>query len=430
MRAQEEDVAGRRLDREVLVDRADRHAVGIEHHPVVAGLGDGAPPLSAARRAPRRARSRPFTASRWRWAPRGRGRSRPPMAAPPPRRSPGGQLGVGSRACAPARTSPRRRAPRRQATSATSCWARMSSGATGGSRRRADPPAPPRGGPCTRRARHASSDRAGRPACRRGGGWPAPPAGGTCRWPGASRSGRRARPARRRCPARARPLPPGPQVAGAQARLDDAPPRHREAARGARRRAARHPVVAVRRLVLPEPLRQQMGDPLGHLAGVDEDERRPVRGTCARDPVEDLATSARRSHRLELGGRELDRHVEVAGVPTVDDDRGWSVVVHAGQQARPPGRGDAGWPRGRCAGATRRSRSPVRRGARGSAPGDRERRSLQRIGLSATQRPLDLVATPAVRRARRPTTPRSSSTAATPTTSTWPLSSRPPSSRR
>ena len=39
--AEEEDVPRGRLDREVLVHRADRHAVGIEHDPVVAGLGDG-----------------------------------------------------------------------------------------------------------------------------------------------------------------------------------------------------------------------------------------------------------------------------------------------------------------------------------------------------------------------------------------------------
>ena len=40
--AEEEDVAGRGLDGEVLVDRADGDPVRIEHHPVVARLGDGA----------------------------------------------------------------------------------------------------------------------------------------------------------------------------------------------------------------------------------------------------------------------------------------------------------------------------------------------------------------------------------------------------
>ena len=39
---EEEDVADVRLDREVLVDRPDRHAVGVEDDPVVAGLRDRA----------------------------------------------------------------------------------------------------------------------------------------------------------------------------------------------------------------------------------------------------------------------------------------------------------------------------------------------------------------------------------------------------
>ena len=41
MGAEEEDVPGGRLDRKVFVHGADGHAVGIEHDPVVAGLGDG-----------------------------------------------------------------------------------------------------------------------------------------------------------------------------------------------------------------------------------------------------------------------------------------------------------------------------------------------------------------------------------------------------
>ena len=40
--AEQEDVAGHRLDRPVLVDGADEHVVGLEHHPEVADLGDGA----------------------------------------------------------------------------------------------------------------------------------------------------------------------------------------------------------------------------------------------------------------------------------------------------------------------------------------------------------------------------------------------------
>ena len=41
VRAQQEDVAGHRLDGPVLVDGADERVVGLGHHPVVAGLGDG-----------------------------------------------------------------------------------------------------------------------------------------------------------------------------------------------------------------------------------------------------------------------------------------------------------------------------------------------------------------------------------------------------
>src|SRR5690606_9573728 len=40
--AEQEDVARHRLDGPVLVDRAHEQLVGLEHDPVVAGLGDGA----------------------------------------------------------------------------------------------------------------------------------------------------------------------------------------------------------------------------------------------------------------------------------------------------------------------------------------------------------------------------------------------------
>jgi hypothetical protein len=63
---EEEDVAHHRLDGEVLVDRAHRGVVGIEDDPVVADLGDGAPEVRAASRAPRRGRRMPLTRSRCR----------------------------------------------------------------------------------------------------------------------------------------------------------------------------------------------------------------------------------------------------------------------------------------------------------------------------------------------------------------------------
>ena len=52
------------------------------------------------------------------------------------------------------------------------------------------------------------------------------------------------------------------------------------------------------------------------------------------DAVEDVGHLAAAHDGLELGGRELNRHVEVAGVAAVDDHRGRAVVVHTRQQAR------------------------------------------------------------------------------------------------
>ena len=62
------------------------------------------------------------------------------------------------------------------------------------------------------------------------------------------------------------------------------------------------------------------------------------------DPVEDVGELGAARHGLELAVGELDGHVEVAGVPAVDDGRRGGGVVDAGQQ---PGH-DVEWPlRGR-----------------------------------------------------------------------------------
>ena len=99
------------------------------------------------------------------------------------------------------------------------------------------------------------------------------------------------------------------QVAGPQAVLDPlaALPRERPVMGG--------------HLVLSEPLAQLVGHPLGELSGVDEDERGPVVGDVGGDPVEDLVELVARDGRLELAVGQLQRQLEAAPVPAVDDRR-------------------------------------------------------------------------------------------------------------
>ncbi len=124
------------------------------------------------------------------------------------------------------------------------------------------------------------------------------------------------------------------QVAGPQARLDDAPARRREAAvvRGDEQRGV--DVVPVGRLVLAQPLGQLMGHPFGHLARVDEDQGRAVVARVLGDAVEDVRHLAAAHDGLQLGRGQLNGHIEVAGVAAVDDHGRRPVVVHAGEQPR------------------------------------------------------------------------------------------------
>ena len=85
-------------------------------------------------------------------------------------------------------------------------------------------------------------------------------------------------------------------------------------------------------LVLGEPLGQEVRHALGHLAGVDEDERGAVVPRVLGDAVEDVGHLPAAHHRLELGRGELDGHVEVAGVAAVDDDGSGTLGVDPGQQ--------------------------------------------------------------------------------------------------
>ncbi len=89
-----------------------------------------------------------------------------------------------------------------------------------------------------------------------------------------------------------------------------------------------------RSLVGGEALGQLMGDALGHLARVDEHEGGAVMPRVLGDPVQDVGHLTAAHDRLELGGRQLDRHLEVAGVAAVDDHGGRALGVDAGEEAR------------------------------------------------------------------------------------------------
>ena len=86
------------------------------------------------------------------------------------------------------------------------------------------------------------------------------------------------------------------------------------------------------RVVLGQALAELVGHPLGHLAGVHEDQGRAVAPHVVGDAVEHLGELAVRGHRLELGVGQLDGHVEVPAVPAVDDRRGRSVGGDAAQE--------------------------------------------------------------------------------------------------
>ncbi len=89
----------------------------------------------------------------------------------------------------------------------------------------------------------------------------------------------------------------------------------------------------VHRVVGAEAQGQLVGDPFGHLAGVDEDQRGAVLEHVAGDAVEDVGELAPAGHRLELALGQLDGHVEVPPVAAVDDGRGPAGRVHPREQA-------------------------------------------------------------------------------------------------
>ena len=202
VRAEQEHVAGHRLDGPVLVDGADHGVVRLGQHPVIAQLRDG--PAGGQRRDPGAAAAaqparhpvpvQPGGAAaaagadalgdqlghvvevfggqvRERGRPAGQGQQLVlrPVRAPRTRRS---CAGPGCPAARPARSA-----------------------------RPAGPPAPRAAARRTPPARRGTSGTAGPPGCRSGCGWTGRPAAGTWRSCAATRSGRPARPGRCRCPA-------------------------------------------------------------------------------------------------------------------------------------------------------------------------------------------------------------------------------------
>ena len=107
----------------------------------------------------------------------------------------------------------------------------------------------------------------------------------------------------------------GPKVARPEPLLDDASTRRRQAAVVGRHLEGGVD-LATRSgngtFLGAEPERELVGDPLRHLAGVDEDERGAVLEHVCGDPVQDVAELPAAGHRLELTGRQLDGDVEVA----------------------------------------------------------------------------------------------------------------------
>ena len=334
MRAQKEDVSRCRLHGEVLVHRSNRHPVGVEHHAVVAGLGDGAPAGQ---------RGQPGAPPGPKPAVDGvevqvRAAAPAPGLDPPARQRhdvvevTAGQLCIGG--CMPGHGPHRldvalvggghlRHQLLGQDVERGDRWLEQIQPALahGGEQRGALDELVPRRRVET--ARRSSVAVVVRPAHALEEG-----ADGAWRPDLADELDRSdVDPEFERCRGHQRA-----QVARPQAGLDDAPPRRREApvVRGDEERGV--DVGPARRLVLPEALGQLVRHPLRHLARVDEDQGGAVMAGVLRDAVEDVRHLAAAHDGLELGGGQLDGDLEVAGVAAVDDHRGRTVLVHTAEE--------------------------------------------------------------------------------------------------
>ena len=87
-------------------------------------------------------------------------------------------------------------------------------------------------------------------------------------------------------------------------------------------RLLREAAVMCRHRVLAEPLGEMTGHALGHPPSVDEDQRRPVRADQRGQPVVVLLPHLVRHHRFERRTRQLDRQIHRAAVTCVDDGAG------------------------------------------------------------------------------------------------------------
>ncbi len=128
----------------------------------------------------------------------------------------------------------------------------------------------------------------------------------------------------------------GPQVTRTEPLLDDAPAGRRETpvVRGHLEGGVDLPAGGGDRTLLGAQAEGELvGHALGHLPGIDEDERRAVLEHVSRDPVQDVGELGAAGHRLELAARQLDGDVEVAGVSAVDDGRRGAIGVHSREQA-------------------------------------------------------------------------------------------------
>ena len=309
--SQQHDVAGHRLDREVLVQRADQRPLGLEDHVVVGVVGDRAaggqrgqarpaPPAQApVHGVPVEQRAR--TARGWSRSPRPacRRRRRSRRAAAP-------RKGRPARTARTARPRPIRR------------W------------RRRRPPAA-RGRPAARGASATASSSPRRAARTQRGALDQlvtrqreqPPLGG----------------GRQRVPGAPDPLQAGgdrPRRADQAAELDrpDVDPQLQRG-RGdddlqvARLQQPLGPVAALFREaavvrgdgVLPQPLGQVQGHPLDQPPRVDEHQRRVMRPRQVGDAIVELGPLLVRGHRAQLVLGHQDAQVQVAPLADVDDGR-------------------------------------------------------------------------------------------------------------